>query len=123
MTLSLVLFLTLRFRRSPSTHALVSRVVVVVGVAVFAAVAAYGVVALARHLENERQLELAARSVQTEAPVEELPPITRRRRRPTSEDSTQTDELSETDTTSEGYTLYSSDSTSDADDPTVSPLD
>lgn len=126
MTRSLVLFLTLRFRRSPSTHhALVSRVVVVVGVAVFAAVAAFGLVYLARQLEYERQLALAPRSVAAQASldlVEEEPPTTRRRRRPPSEDSTQTDELSETDTTSDGYTLYS-DTTSDADDSTVSPLD
>jgi len=121
MTLTLVLFLTLRFRRSPSTHALFSRVVVVVGVAVFATVAAYGVVALARNLENERRLGLITRSVGTETLVEEPPTAARRRRLP-SEDSTQTDESSETDTTSEGYTLYS-DSTSDADDPTVSHLD
>lgn len=65
MTLSLVLFLTLRFRRPPSTHALVSRVVVVVGVAVFAAVALFGVAVLARH--HERQLTGAATIEQSEA--------------------------------------------------------
>lgn len=122
MTFPLVLFLTLRFRRSPSPHALVSRVVV--GVAVFATVAAYGVFALtrnSRNLGNQRRSGLVTRSVGTETLVEE-PPTTVRRRRLPSEDSTQTDELSETDTTSEGYTLYS-DSTSDADDPTVSGLD
>ncbi|KAL4103460.1 hypothetical protein QTP88_018837 [Uroleucon formosanum] len=66
MTLSLVLFLTLRFRRPPSTHALVSRVVVVVGVAVFAAVALFGVAVLSRYQvriligdPSTEQLELA----------------------------------------------------------------
>lgn len=65
MTLSLVLFLTLRFRRSPSTHALFSRVVVVVGVAVFAAVALFGVAVLARI--HEHQLAGAPTTEQSEA--------------------------------------------------------
>lgn len=114
MTFSLVLFLTLRFRRAPSNHTLFSRVVVIAGVTIFGAVAAYGVVAVARHLENERQLELAARSATPR------PPTTRRRNCQTAEGSTQTDEVSETEITSEGYTLHS-DSTSDPDKPTVSP--
>jgi len=73
MTLSLVLLLTLRFRRPPSTHALVSRVVVVVGVAVFAAVALFGVAVLARH--HERQLTGAATTEQSEAVGGLQPPV------------------------------------------------
>lgn len=54
MTLSLALFFTLRFRRSSPTHALFSRVVVVVGVAVVAATALFGIAVIAR--VHERQL-------------------------------------------------------------------
>jgi len=107
MTLSLVLFLTLRFRRSPSTHALDSRVVVVVGVAVAAAVALFGVAVLAR--VHERQLTGAANT-------EPLAPVGGPRR-PTDEHA-RTDDASDADTTSDGYTTSDYDSTSD-DDQTV----
>jgi len=112
MTLSLVLFLTLRFRRSPSTHALVSRVVVVVGVAVAAAVALFGVAVLARL--HERQLTGAATTEQS-APVRiPLPQfIDHDPANDTSFEDTSNDDIS-----SDGYITSDFDTTSD-DDQTV----
>jgi len=109
MTLSLVLFLTLRFRRPPSTHALVSRVVVVVGVAVFAAVALFGVAVLAG--QYERRLAGAASAEQLEAARRLQPRINASA--PTRETAYVDYSTSETDWTSDD------DSTSDIDDRTV----
>lgn len=113
MTLSLVLLLTLRFRRPPSTHALVSRVVVVVGVAVFAAVALFGVAVLASHHER-RLLSGDARIEQLEAARRLQQPINV----PVPNNQTPFVDYSDSDTTSEIDWITDSDTsdTSDTDD-------
>jgi len=117
MTLSLVLLLTLRFRRPPSTHALVSRVVVVVGVAVFATVALFGVAVLAR--QHERQLPGASTTEQSEAARGLQPPVNAPA--PNHETADVDYSTSDFDSTSEAYWTSDDDTTatSDIDDHTV----
>jgi len=119
MTLSLVLFLTLRFRRPPSTHALVSRVVVVVGVAVSAAVALFGVAVLARI--HEHQLTGAPTTEQSEAAAVaanvaalQRPPI-----QLPSHEALYIGFSSDYDTTSECDSIFEIDWSSDTDDQTA----
>jgi len=116
MTLSLVLFLTLRFRRQPSTHALFSRVVVVVGVAVFAAVALFGVAVLARI--HEHQLAGASSTEQSEAAAAAAVAAILPRREPIVPHIDHIHFLSDSDTTSDSDSIFEADWSSDADDQT-----